>query len=254
MLKTHSSCWVCFGNIMFSFEYTPSASPLIETIWCSQSPRAGSFTSLATTQSEIVIAKHAGRTSLTVRGPETRATLAAAPADAEFFGITLRLGAFIPSLPATALVDRHATLPEATSQSFWLDDTALALPNFEDAEDFVERLVRRGLLQFDLSVEAMLRDQPLESDQSLRSFQRRFLNVIGITQRTVRQIERARAALALLQSGRSIADVVFQAGYSDQPHMTKALRQLVGRTPARVVSEVWTHSGLTLTLPLLARG
>ena len=234
---------------MFSFEHTPSASPLVETVWRGQSERAGSFTSLATSQSEIVITKYAGRTSLTVRGPETRATLADAPADAEFFGITLRLGAFIPSLPSAALVDRHATLPEAASHSFWLDDTALTLPNFEDADDFVESLVQRGLLKYEASVEVMLRDQSLRSDESLRSFQRRFLNATGLTQRTVRQIERAREALALLEGGRSIADVVFQAGYSDQPHMTKALRQLVGRTPAQVVNEVWAHSGPNLPSP-----
>ena len=233
--------------MIFSLEDTPSASPLVETIWRSQSQCALSFTSLATSHSEIVITKHAGRTSLTVRGPETRATLVEAPANAEFFGITLKLGAFMPSLLGTALVDRHATLPEASGQSFWLDDTALALPNFEDADDFVERLVRRGLLKYEASVAAMLGDQPLQSDQSLRSFQRRFLNATGVTQRTVRHIERARQALALLQAGRSIADVVFQTGYSDQPHMTRALRQLVGRTPARVVGEVWAHSGLSLT-------
>ena len=238
---------------MLSFEYTPTCSPLIETIWRSQGQPVGSFTSLATSHSEIVITKHAGRTSLTVRGPETRATLAVAAADAEFFGITLKLGAFMPSLPGAALVDRHATLPGAAGQSFWLDDTAVALPDFKDAEDFVERLVRRGLLKFDASLQAMLRDQPLESDKSLRSLQRRFMNIIGVTQRTVRQIERARAALALLQSGRSIADVLFTAGYSDQPHLTNALRRLIGRTPARVVNEVWAHTGLGSTAARLAR-
>ena len=239
--------------MIFSLEETPSASPLVKTIWRSQSQCALSFTSLATSHSEIVITKHGNRTSLTVRGPETRATLVEAPANAEFFGITLKLGAFMPSLPGTALVDRHATLPEASGQSFWLDDTALALPNFEDADDFVERLVRCGLLQYEASVEAMLGDQPLQSGQSLRSFQRRFLNATGVTQRTARHIERARQALTLLQGGRSIADVVFEAGYSDQPHMTRALRQLVGRTPARVVGEGWAHSGLSLTTPGDAR-
>ena len=33
---------------------------------------------------------------------------------------------------------------------------------------------------------------------------------------------------------RPIADVVFDAGYYDQPHLTRSLRELIGYTPGEV--------------------
>ena len=58
---------------------------------------------------------------ITTRGPETKASEVDFPADAEFFGITFKLGSFIPHLPLKTLLDRQdATLPEASSNSFVL--------------------------------------------------------------------------------------------------------------------------------------
>ena len=41
---------------------------------------------------------------------------------------------------------RDANLPEATSTSFWLSGSAWQFPTYENAETFVDRLVRDGLL------------------------------------------------------------------------------------------------------------
>ncbi len=173
-----------------------------------------------------------------MRGPETRATPADAPAQAEFFGIQLSLGSFMPHLPPGHLVDRHAALPGATNRSFWLNDVAWPFPEFDDAEAFVEKLVREGLLAREPVVEAVLQDRLDDRERSLRTVQRRFLQATGLTCRAVRQIERARRAAALLERGSSILDVVYELGYTDQPHLTKSLKHLIGRTPARIVAAV----------------
>lgn len=68
----------------------------------------------------------------------------------------------------------------------------------------------------------------------MSTIQRRFLRATGLTQGAVRQIERARYATSLLQQGVSIPDTVLKAGYFDQPHLTRALRHLVGQTPAQI--------------------
>ena len=47
---------------------------------------------------------------MTVRGPETKATTAPVPADAEFFGIQFSLGTFMPGLPPGRLADSGLTL------------------------------------------------------------------------------------------------------------------------------------------------
>lgn len=188
----------------FEFEEKAADSPLVKTLWRTRSEQAGRFTSRAVSHCELVVTRVPGHTSLAVRGPETRATVVDCPEDAEIFGIQFKLGSFIPSLPNPYLVDRHAALPNATSDSFWLDDSAWSLPTFEDADLFVERLVRHGLLRFELSVEAVLQDEFCLNSLSLRSVQRRFLRATGVTHRTLRQIERARAAATLLERGMSI--------------------------------------------------
>jgi hypothetical protein len=58
------------------------------------------FISAAAAHSEIAVTRQDGRTYLTIRGPETRATLSPVPQGAELFGIQFRLGAFLPNLPA----------------------------------------------------------------------------------------------------------------------------------------------------------
>lgn len=182
----------------------------------------------------MVVTRYQNRTTFTLRGPETKATPADYPADTEFFGIVFKLGAFMPHLPLRNLLDRKdATLPEATSKSFWLYGSAWQFPDYENADTFVARLVREELLAQEPVVEAVLQNRPLE--MSLRSVQRRFLHATGLTRGTLDQIERARQAVALLEQGRSIADAVYQAGYADQPHLTRSLKHFVGHTPAQIL-------------------
>jgi AraC-like DNA-binding protein len=182
---------------------------------------------------EMVVTRRNGTTLLTVRGPETRATPLHCPADGEWLGIRFRLGTVMPHLPASRLVDGAVNLPDAGSRSFWLHHSAWQFPDYEDADTFVDRLVRDDLLVRDLVVQAALQDQP--KDLSLRTAQRHFLRTTGLPHSAVRQIERARFATTLLQQGRPILDVVYEAGYFDQPHLTRSLKYLIGQTPAQIL-------------------
>ncbi|NUR27659.1 MAG: AraC family transcriptional regulator, partial [Catenulispora sp.] len=56
----------------------------------------------------------------------------------------------------------------------------------------------------------------------------------GLTQGTVRQIERARQAAILLADGGTATDVVQQVGYHDQPHLARSLMRFVGSTATRL--------------------
>jgi AraC-like DNA-binding protein len=218
----------------FTFENRSSDSPLVEMVWRTQSERPGTFISQAEVRSEIVITKYQGKTSLTVRGPETQASEAPFPEDAEFFGIVLKLGTFMPHLlPRNLMNRRDATLPEATGQSFWLLGMAWQLPSFDNADTFIDRLVRDEILVREPVVEAAL--QGHLKDLSLRSVQRRFLRATGVTHNTVYQIDRARRAMTLLQQGVSILDTVGEADYADQPHLTRALKRYMGQTPAQIL-------------------
>jgi hypothetical protein len=214
-----------------------SESPLVEKIWRYQSEgTAVSFLSMAETHCGIVVTKCRGKTTLTVRGPETKATLAYCPADAEFLGIMIKFGAFMPNLPAGMVMDRRdVNLPEATSKSFWLNGSVWQYPNHENADAFVEWLARDGLLVYHPVAEAVLKGQPARV--SLRTVQRRFLQTTGLTCTTAHQIVRARYALSLLMRGASILDAVHEAGYFDQPHLTRSLKHFIGLTPAQLIDE-----------------
>jgi AraC-like DNA-binding protein len=215
------------------FEDRLSDSPFVERIWRCHSERAGTFLSIAASHWEVVVTRHRGKTFLTVRGPETKATTADCPAEAEWLGIRFKLGTFMPQLPVRNLLDRRdVTLPEATNQSFWLNGSAWEYPDFENAETFVNRLVHDGLIARDLTVNAALQGHRLKL--SLRSEQRHFLQATAMTQSTFRQIERARHATNLLRQGASILDTVYEAGYFDQAHLTRSLKHLVGQTPAKI--------------------
>jgi hypothetical protein len=218
----------------FAFDDARSAdSPLVEMVWSVRSEWAGTFTSAAASNWEMVIATSGGKTTITARGPETKASEADFPADAEFFGIVFKMGTFMPHLPVRSLLDRQdATLPEASSNSFWLHGSAWELPTFDNADVFVGRLVRQGILVCDPVVEAAIRGHT--PDMSIRSLQYRFLRATGLTHKTIQQIERASSAVSLLERGTSISETAFELGYFDQAHLTNSLKRLIGRTPAQI--------------------
>ena len=220
--------------MLLTFEERLSDSPFVERIWRSHSDRAGSFISMAVNQWVMCVTRLDGTINLTVRGPETKATRFDCPADGEWLGIHFKFGTFMPHLPARDMVDGSITLPEAACKSFCLHGSAWQFPDYENADTFVARLVREGLLVLEPIVDATVQGQLI--DLSLRSAQRRFLRATGLTHGAARQIERARLATILLKQGVSILDTVDQAGYADQPHLTRSLKYYIGQTPAQLIS------------------
>jgi AraC-like DNA-binding protein len=215
------------------FEVRPSDSPLIERVWRSHSERAGTFLSVAASHCEMVVTRHQGGTTLTLRGPETKVTTADCPADAEWIGIRFAFGTFLRDYPAATLRDRNdVTLPDATGRSFWLDGSGWEYPSFENAEVLVARLARAGVIARDVAVRAALNGDRQALSQ--RSAQRHFLRATGMTRDLHRQIERARRAARLLEQGSPIVDAVHEVGYFDQAHLTRSLKRWIGETPSAV--------------------
>ena len=169
-----------------------------------------------------------------MRGPETKATTAPVPGEAEFFGIQFSLGTFMPGLPPGQLVDSSLTLPRATGTSFWLDGAGWELPGPDNADVFVDRLVRAGLLVHDPVVPAALAGDA--EGLSTRSVERRVSRATGLTRGAISQIRRAERAVELLCRGVSALDVAGQAGYADQPHLTRSLTRFAGRPPSQIAA------------------
>lgn len=222
--------------MIFTIEHRLSDSPFIERIWRAQSARTGSLRSIAMSGWEMVVSRYQDKTYLTVRGPETSATLLPVTiVGTEFFGIRFKVGTIMPHLPASSPVDEDVNLPDASSKSFWLEGSAWQFPNYDNADTFVDRLVRKGLLARNPVIETALQGQL--KDLSVRTARRHFLRTTGLRQSTIRKIERARYVMVLLREGMSILEVVYEAGYYDQPHLTRSLKYFIGQTPTQIIQK-----------------
>lgn len=221
--------------IVFDAE-RPSDSPFIERIWQCRSEQAGTFLSVASSNWEIVVTRLDGRITVTLRGPETKVREVHCPAGGEWFAIRFKAGAFMPQLPVANLLDGNdVILPQSSKRSFRLNGSAWEIPDFDNAEAFVARLVHSGVIARDAAVAAALHGEP--QALSTRSAQRHFLHATGMTYSALRQIERARHATNLLREGVPIMDTVHEAGFFDQAHLTRSLKSLIGLTPARIARE-----------------
>ncbi|MFI6815933.1 helix-turn-helix domain-containing protein [Nonomuraea sp. NPDC050328] len=213
-------------------ESRPSDSPYIERVWRSRSHAVDRMSSVATPYWDLVFWEHRGQVHASVQGPESRASLAPVPEEATFFGIVFSLGSSMPHLPVRDLVDGSVVLPGATRRSLWLKGSTWCRPGYGNAEDFVRRLVREGVVERDPVVAAALDDRP--PDVSDRTLQRRFAAATGLTRTTIRQIERARRAAVLIGEGVPVQGVIDRLGYFDQPHLARSLARYIGRTATQL--------------------
>jgi AraC-like DNA-binding protein len=216
----------------FLFEERGSDSPNVEAVWRGRAGSNYAPVCPASHRWHLLFMRQNGRVTVSVEGPLTKATPVTQAEGTEWFGITFPLGTFLPSVSIRNLLDEQAILPLAAKTSFELAGSIFQFPDYENAETFVERLVREDLLVSDPVVKAILIGQPPE--MSLRTARRRFLLATGLTYKAISQIERAKQAADLLEQGVSLLETAYQAGYADQSHMTRSLKHFIGHTPAHI--------------------
>ena len=217
------------------FAHRASDARWVHRIWTAESTSSGGdFTSVAYPQSEIVVTHLRGEVTVSLRGPETHATRAWCPPDGSWIGIRLRRGVRMTALDLAEVVDGGVTIhPSGDGRFAWGGET-FEVPTAENAEVFVARLVRAGLLVRDPLVRAVLAGATPRDD--VRTVQRRFTRETGLSRRAIAGIERAHAATFMLRGGASIVDTALALGFSDQPHLTRTLKRLVGHTPAQLAA------------------
>jgi AraC-like DNA-binding protein len=122
-------------------------------------------------------------------------------------------------------------LPVA-GERFVLDGIELPLPTFEHAEDLIDQMIEAGLLKSDDLVAKSFSDSPRAASQ--RSVQQHFKRTTGITQKNFQMIRRAQEAVRRLKQGEPPAGVAADLGYSDQPHMIKSIKAIMGHLPSNL--------------------
>ena len=214
-------------------EERSSDSPYIESVTRGQTTGDGWAIRPAEVHWHMVLLKLNGNLQLLVVGPWTSSGVISYGAGAELLWIKFKLGTFMPHLPVRDYRDIETTLPGAASQSFWLKGSAWQYPDLKNVETFINRLAREDVLVRDPVVDAALQGRS-QDEISPRTVRHRFLQATGVTQGQIRQMKRAQQAATLLEQGVSILDTVFEAGYFDQPHLTRSLKHYIGYTPAQI--------------------
>jgi AraC-like DNA-binding protein len=217
----------------FVVEQRASDSPYVETVMQGRTVGAGTTIRPAECHWHMVLVRHRGDARLLVVGPLTTAGVVSYTEGAEILWIKFKLGTFMPHRPIREFVDTETLLPEAASQSFWLNGSAWRFPDYENADTFVDRLAQEEVLAWDPVVNSVLQRQ--QQELSSRTVRHRFLHATGLSQNQIQQVERAQRAELLLRQGLSILDTVEEAGYSDQPHLTRSLKQWIGYTPVQLM-------------------
>lgn len=213
-------------------EHRGSDSPYIARVWRGRAWGAETMTSVATSSWELVFWRADGVVGAAVRGPETRASKAIVTGDSESFGIAFTHGTSMTHLPVDSLVDQELEIPRTSANSFVLRGEEWRVPAMDDAETLVQKLVRAGVIVRDPLVDEVVWGGIARVGS--RSVQRRVAAATGLTRSSIRQIERARHAAALIGEGASGLEVVHRLGYYDQPHMARSLQRLIGRTATQL--------------------
>lgn len=116
--------------------------------------------------------------------------------------------------------------------SFVLNGVELPLPTFLNAEQLTDKMLEANLLQSDDLVAKAFTANPKAA--SKRSVQEHFKRVTGITQQDFQLIRRAQEAVRRLKAGDKPAAVAVDLGYTDQPHMTKSIKKIMGYLPSNL--------------------
>jgi AraC-like DNA-binding protein len=214
------------------YEERASDSPFVDTVMRGVTVGEGTTVRPAEVHWHMVFTKHQGAFYPILVGPWKAAGELTYTEGAEVQWVRFKLGVFMPHLPIRDFPETETVLPTANEASFWLRGSAWQFPDFENVETFVERLMKEETLVRDPLVEALLEERPLGVPP--RTLRHHFLRATGVSHNQVRQFERAQQAAALLGQGRPIAETAYELGYFDQPHLTRALKQVTGLTPGQI--------------------
>lgn len=197
----------------------------------------------------------AGRASTAFVGPMTAATSVAMTGAERFMGIRLR--------PGVLLIDQHTLTNHLLNTSMPLcQGIAALLPRFcqtqsnpdsvlDHLEHVAALLRHQSSLVIDREIESIVQqidDQPSialgdvykNTPMSLRTIQRRFTAIVGVSPKLYARIRRYRLAARYLrrQDGQSLVELALSLGYADQAHFTREFHHFSSITPSAFLAEL----------------
>jgi len=214
----------------FTYQEKSSSSPTVDVVWCTEDQTDGVYVASADACWDMIFIKsNDGKTKVLLSGPSSKITLVPYSAGNKNFGMQFKPGTIFTNISAISMLNVTKELPMPTDDTFILQGITWKVPTYEGIDEFIAGLVERGLLSHDPIVWDVLENKAV--NMSARSVQRHFAMTIGLSPRRVKQIRSARKAVGLLLRGMPLAEVAYELGYADLPHMTRMLKRFTGYTP-----------------------
>jgi hypothetical protein len=214
----------------FTYQAKQSSSPYVEVVWRTEDQTDGVYVASADACWDLIFIRNKqGKAKVLLCGPCFQTTQVPYTAGNQNFGIQFKPGVILTGISARDMINVTEALPMPSEDTFVLQGRTRTLPTYENVDVFLSGMAEDGLLSIDPIILDVLEDKPL--NMSVRSIQRHFAANIGMSPRRVRQIMSARRAVDLLLEGRALAEVSYELGYADLPHMIRMLKRFTGFTP-----------------------
>lgn len=204
-----------------------SASPLIDRVWRTENVTDGVYIATPDCSWDLLALKlQDGSRTMMLAGQQTKYLEVPYAAGTSAVVISFTASAYLAGLKGDELVDATIMLPEGDPNRFTLLGRTFEFPEYDTAEKLVQSMVAAGILKQDDIVASVLEGQP--KAMSSRTMQRHFHEVTGISRKALHKIRRAQDAVKMLQAGTATAEVAAEGGYTDQSHLTKDLKKIMG--------------------------
>jgi len=210
-----------------------SDNPFIDRLWASENLESGVYKATPDGCWDLIAhtSKDGSRTMM-LTGQASKPAMVPYEGGTSAVVISFVAGAHIPQLPGASMLDSAKILPNADEDHFMLLGHTFAIPTYKNAEELVEAMERHGLLAIDEVVAAVLKGTP--KAMSDRNMQRHFMQTTGLTRKSLEQIHRAQKAVRLIKAGAPLSAAAADAGFTDQPHLSKSLQKLMQARPSDV--------------------
>jgi hypothetical protein len=146
--------------------------------------------------------------------------------------VSFAAGTYLPWLKGASFTDNFVMLPMVDDTHFQLAGHTFPWPTFSNIEELIGQMTKLGVLASNSIVDGILKDAPKAT--SKRSVERHFKATTGLTPKKLADIRRAQQAVRILKAGESPSIAAIEAGYYDQPHMSRSLKRLMDSLPSDV--------------------
>ncbi len=216
------------------YEERSSTSDLINCVWHAVAKESATFTDPANEYWGLAFTKHVnGSFSAELVGPTLKPRSMDSHSGEEYWGMEFKAHVVMRGVNKQIILGDFIKLPVSRG-CFYVAKTDYDIPSYETLESMVDQLEKSGVIAGSDIIRKSLGGN--EKNISQRSRQRHFKQVTGLTKKQITQLERARHAFFLLQSGSNATEVANEVGYSDQAHMIRSLKAIRSETPAQIIA------------------